>query len=52
MDASRRREAPHVLAEGWKDIAVSEHQLATGEEETYSGDEIRARLNENTDAGE
>ena len=43
---------PAFSRKGWKDIAVSEHQLATGEGETYSSDEIRARLNENTDANE
>ena len=42
---------PAFSRKGWKDIAASEHQLATGEGETYSSDEIRARLNENTDAG-
>ena len=42
---------PSFSRKGWKDIAASEHQLATGEGETYSSDEIRARLNENTDAG-
>lgn len=42
---------PAFSRKGWKDIAASEHQLATGEGEIYSSDEIRARLNENTDAG-
>ena len=42
---------PSFSRKGWKDIAAGEHQLATGEGETYSSDEIRARLNENTDAG-
>jgi len=42
---------PSFSRKGWKDIAASEHQRATGEGETYSSDEIRARLNENTDAG-
>lgn len=37
---------------GWKDIAASEHQLRTGDGQTYSSDEIRARLNEDADAGE
>lgn len=43
---------PAFSRKGWKDIAVSEHQLATGEGETYSSDEIRARLSEDTDGGE
>jgi hypothetical protein len=43
---------PAFSRKGWKDIAASEHQLATGEGRTYSSDEIRARLNEDTDAGE
>ncbi|PSP92827.1 CopG family transcriptional regulator [Halobacteriales archaeon QS_4_62_28] len=43
---------PAFSRKGWKDIAVSEHQLATGEGRTYRSDEIRARLNEDTDAGE
>lgn len=43
---------PAFSRKGWKDIAVSEHQLATGEGRTYSSDEIRARLNESTDAEE
>ena len=43
---------PSFSRKGWKDIAAGEHQLATGEGETYSSDEIRARLNENTDASE
>jgi Arc/MetJ-type ribon-helix-helix transcriptional regulator len=34
---------------GWKDIATSEHQRRTGDSQTYSSDEIRARLNEETD---
>ena len=42
---------PSFSRKGWKDIAAGEHQLATEEGETYSSDEIRARLNENTDAG-
>ena len=42
---------PSFSRKGWKDIAAGEHQLATGEGETYSSDEIRARLNENMDAG-
>ena len=40
---------PAFSRKGWKDIAVSEHQLATGEGETYSSEEIRARLTEETD---
>ena len=43
---------PAFSRKGWKDITASEHQLATGEGRTYSSDEIRARLNEDTDAGE
>lgn len=43
---------PAFSRKAWKDIAVSEHQLATGEGQTYSSDEIRTRLNENTDADE
>lgn len=43
---------PTFSRRGWKDIAVSEHQRATGSGETYSSDEIRARLNEDTDGGE
>jgi Arc/MetJ-type ribon-helix-helix transcriptional regulator len=41
---------PTFSRKGWKDIAVSEHQLATGDGRTYSSDEIQARLNEDTDA--
>jgi len=37
------------MRKGWKDIAASEHQLATGEGQTYSSDDIRALLNEDTD---
>jgi len=40
---------PSFSRKGWKDIAASEHQLATGEGQTYSSDEIRARLNTDTD---
>src|SRR6056297_1054556 len=40
---------PTFSRKGWKDIAASEHQLATGEGETYSSDEIRAQLNEDAD---
>jgi hypothetical protein len=43
---------PAFSRKGWKDIAASEHQLATGEGRTYSSEEIRARLSEETDAGE
>ena len=43
---------PAFSRKGWKDIAVSEHQLATGEDQTYSSDDIRARLNEDTDGNE
>jgi Arc/MetJ-type ribon-helix-helix transcriptional regulator len=43
---------PAFSRKGWKDIAASEHQLATGEGQTYSSEEIRARLNEDTDGNE
>lgn len=43
---------PAFSRKGWKDIAAGEHQLATGEGRTYSSDEIRARLNEDTDGSE
>jgi len=43
---------PGFSRSGWKDIATSEHQLRTGEGETYSSDEIRARLSEGADGGE
>ncbi len=43
---------PSFSRKGWKDIVASEHQLATGEGRTYSSDEIRAGLNEDTDASE
>ena len=43
---------PTFSRKGWKDIAASEHQLRTGEGQTYSSDEIRARLNEDTDGSE
>lgn len=43
---------PSFSRKSWKDIAASEHQLATGEGQTYSSDEIRARLNEDTDSSE
>jgi Arc/MetJ-type ribon-helix-helix transcriptional regulator len=43
---------PSFSRKGWKDIAVSEHQRRTGEGETYSSDEIRARLDGSTDGGE
>lgn len=43
---------PAFSRRGWKDIAASEHQLRTGEGDTYSSDEIRARLNDDTDADE
>ena len=36
---------PSFSRAGWKDIATSEHQRRTGEGETYSSDEIRARAN-------
>jgi Arc/MetJ-type ribon-helix-helix transcriptional regulator len=43
---------PAFSRKGWKDIAASEHQLRTGEGRSYSSDEIRARLNEDTDGDE
>jgi Arc/MetJ-type ribon-helix-helix transcriptional regulator len=43
---------PSFSRKSWKDIAASEHQLATGEGRTYGSDEIRARLNEDTDGSE
>lgn len=43
---------PAFSRAGWKDIATSEHQLRTGEGQTYNSDEIRARLNEDADDGE
>ena len=43
---------PSFTRKGWKEIAVSEHQLATGEGRTVSSDEIRARLDEHRDANE
>ena len=45
---------PAFSRKGWKDIAASEHQLATGEGRTYTSDEMRARLDDdtNTDADE
>jgi len=43
---------PSFSRSGWRDIATSEHQLRTGEGETYSSDEIRALLNEAEDGGE
>jgi len=43
---------PTFSRKGWKDIAISEHQLASGEGQTYSSDEIRARLTEDTDGAE
>ena len=43
---------PSFSRRGWKDIATSEHQRRTGGGETYSSDEIRARLDENADDGE
>jgi Arc/MetJ-type ribon-helix-helix transcriptional regulator len=43
---------PSFSRKGWKDIAASEHQLRTGEGQTYSSEEIRSRLNEETAAGE
>lgn len=43
---------PSFSRKGWKDIATSEHQLATGEGRTYSSDEVRERLSQNADADE
>ena len=43
---------PSFSRKGWKDIAASEHQIATGEGRTYSSDEIRAGLTNDTDADE
>lgn len=43
---------PSFSRKGWKGIAASEHQLRTGEGQTYSSEEIRSRLNEETAAGE
>ncbi|GGI95428.1 hypothetical protein GCM10008995_01890 [Halobellus salinus] len=43
---------PAFSRKSWKDIAASEHQLATGEGKTYSSDEIRARLHEDSDGTE
>jgi Arc/MetJ-type ribon-helix-helix transcriptional regulator len=43
---------PSFSRKGWKDIAASEHQLRTGEGQTYSSEEIRSRLNKETDVGE
>ncbi|WP_280536836.1 ribbon-helix-helix domain-containing protein [Halopenitus sp. POP-27] len=43
---------PSFSRKAWKEIAVSEHQLATGEGDTDDGDEIRSRPNEETDGGE
>lgn len=43
---------PAFSRKGWKDIAISEHQLATGEGQTYTSDDIRARLTTDTDGGE
>jgi Arc/MetJ-type ribon-helix-helix transcriptional regulator len=40
---------PTFSRAGWKDIATSEHQRRTGEGQTYSSDEIRARSNEDGD---
>lgn len=37
---------------GWKDIAISEHQRRTGEGQTYSSDEIRARITDEDDGSE
>jgi Arc/MetJ-type ribon-helix-helix transcriptional regulator len=40
---------PAFSRTGRKDIAIGEHQLATGEGQTYSSEEIRARLDQDTD---
>jgi len=41
---------PAFSRSGWKDIAASEHQLRTGEGQTYSSDDIRARVSEDADS--
>lgn len=43
---------PSFSRKSWKDIAASEHQLATDERQTDSSDEIRAHLNEDTGGSE
>ena len=45
-------EHPEFSRRGWRDIAISEHELATGEGRTFSSDEIRARLNNHTNGDE
>ena len=45
-------EYPEFSRRGWRDIAISEHELATGEGRTFSSDEIRARLNNHTNGDE
>ncbi len=42
---------PTFTRKGWRDIAVSEHQLATGED-TYSSDEIRSLSSDTKDEDE
>ena len=45
-------EHPEFSRRGWRDIAISEHGLATGEGRTVSSDEIRARINDHTNGDE
>ena len=45
-------EHPEFSRRGWRDIAISEHELATGERRTVSSDEIRARMDDETDDSE
>jgi Arc/MetJ-type ribon-helix-helix transcriptional regulator len=40
---------PAFSRSGWKDIAASEHQRRTEAGQTYSSDEIRARVTEDAD---
>ena len=45
-------EHPEFSRRGWRDIAISEHELATGERRIVSSDEIRARMDDETDDSE
>ena len=45
-------EHPEFSRRGWRDIAISEHGLATGERRTVSSDEIRARMDDETNNSE
>ena len=45
-------EHPEFSRRGWRDIAISEHGLATGEGRTVSSDEIRGRLDEEPNTSE